>query len=355
MIEIRSFAGDAAELSEFVNRAWRAWFEGAEIVPVSDAAYFDWLFFQRPGFDRDLLVAAYDGDVLVGALLAFDVPHGGRRQHNPGAFASWLTIDPGRAEPSVAIRMVLDLRRRLGERGIARCLGFALAEGSGSSQAMKFWKSAADAFDGAIGFHHLVRFSIRVIDADAMAAFSLDAWERRGTNLWRLLPLGDGRSVPGIRPYQPSDLPRCERLLQETLGRVDCGFDLAGPNLAHQLSYGDVASTWVYCEDDVVMGWVNYHRLQLLGREPAMFGFVDQIVMHRLGRRQRRLLMKAALRGMRTQGLAAALALVLPAWPHAELTSVGFLPTPGGYHVVHIDAPQVDLPSVTNDLYIQFH
>src|SRR5206468_1863858 len=89
VIEVRTYDGDAAELSRFVLDVWSTAYRGRMPVPLWDARYFDWQIpVDRPG-SREFLVAAYDGSKLIGFLGGERFRFSSRDGEFDVAMASW--------------------------------------------------------------------------------------------------------------------------------------------------------------------------------------------------------------------------------------------------------------------------
>jgi len=324
-IEMRTYAGDAAELVRFTRSIWQGTYQGHMPIPLWDEAYFDWqLLAERPG-GRDYLVAAYDGTRLIGCLLGEEFRFRLRGREFPATMGSWLTVDPDYRGHGLGRQLVAEQRRRHQERGAVFHLGFGYL-GRGFSHGPKFWTR----FPGETVVLGKTGWWVRVLDHRATAAWDLNAFDRWGT---RLLSLIQGPPRPlakphGIRPYRAEDLPACLKLVHGLLDRVDLGYVWTADRLAHQLSYRDLPRTLVCEQEGQVAGFVNYYCLGFLGRHAARVGLIDLMPLGTMPLGAGRDLLRAALVDMRRQGCAFVLALRLPTWDAWPLLAAGFVPLP---------------------------
>ena len=325
MIEVRTYDGDAAELSRFVLDVWSTAYRGRMPVPLWDARYFDWQIpVDRPG-SREFLVAAYDGSKLIGFLGGERFRFSSRDGEFDVAMASWTTADPAYAKYRIGARIIGEMRRRFLERGVAFGLGFGYS-GAAVSMGPRFWRGVTKhtIIPGKIGFW------LRLLDHRAFAA-----WESSRLKRWSAGVLGLVQGSPhgvlnteGIRPYRADDLADCLQLTRQLLAHVDLGYVWTSERLAHQLDYAGLPRTIVLEDHGHVGGFVNYYRLDFAARNVIEAAVIDLVAFGALPQHDRQRLLRAALAQMQAEGLKAAMLLRLPCYPAWPLLVTGFVPMP---------------------------
>ncbi len=325
MIELRTYEGDAAEISQFAQQAWRQTYAGKMPIPLWDERFFDWqLLSPRPG-GRDYLVVAYDGPRLVGSLLGEKFRFRLHGREFDATMGSWLTVHPDCRGQGLASQLVEEQRRRHRATGAVFNLGYGYIA-KAISMGPKFWKSLPNdvVVLGTVGWW------VRLLDQTAVAKWELSALMGWGA---RLLSLVQGRPTPprdstGIRPYRPDDLPACLALVHTLLERVDMGYLWSAERLAHQLQYKDVPRTLVIEHAGRVAGFVNWYRLDFLGRQPIEAAMIDLVAFGPLPAADQTRLLRAVVAQMHEEGIKMALGLRLPALPWRAFVGAGFVPLP---------------------------
>lgn len=336
MIEVRTYEGDAAEITRLTRDVWDVTYQGKMLLPLWNESYFDWqLLAPRPG-GRDYLVVAYDGSELIGSFLAerFRFRLDGR--DFDASMASWLTVRPEYVGWGVGRMLVREQLRRQKEHGAAFLMGFTYF-GSRASRGPHFWKTFPEQMMlGKVGFW------ARPLDHRAVARWEMSRIERIGSQALRLVQ--SGRPAPrdrtAIRRFRPDDLPACLELAHGLLDRVDLGYVWTPERLAHQLQYRDVPRTLVLERNGRPAGFLNYYRLDFLGRCAIEAAMIDLAAFGNLPHRDRVRLLRAALADMADEGIKLALLLRLPCYPARPLLSTGFIPMPNQFQLTcfRIDA-----------------
>jgi GNAT superfamily N-acetyltransferase len=300
--------------------------------PLWDPPYFDWQLLAEQSSERDYLVAAYDGSKLVGSLMGEQFRFRLYGREFNATTGSWLTVHPDYRRYGVASKLFKEQRRRHLERGAVFMLGYVYI-GAAVSMGPKFWlRFPSTVILGKVGFW------VRVFDHRAVARWELsrgDALAARTLGLFQSHPLVP-HDLEGIRPYRPDDLPACLELAHGLLERVDMGYVWTAPRLAHQLHYKDVPRTIVAEEAGRVAGFVNYYRLDFMGRHPIEAAMIDLAAFGTLPHRVRRKLLLAAMGQMMGEGVKMALMLRLPCYPWRPLLAAGFVPVPRELYVICI-------------------
>ena len=340
MIEIRTFEGDAAELSEFTTSMWRKSYEGKMPVPLWSPQLFRRELLPTDDDPRDYLVAAYDGTKIVGSHPARAVRISLHGEERSATWGSFLTVDPDYRRQGIAQKMHAEFQRRHQERGAAVNFGYLYIR-SIKSMGPKFWLKQPE---GTM----VVRKPgvwLRALDHRAAARFELywfEAWGSRMLSLFQRRPKPP-RDMTGIRPYRSEDLSDCMELVGDRAASVDLAY-LWGPDeLARLLDCEGLSRTVVLQRDGRAAGLVNYYRLEFLGRCPMEVGIIDLLAFGKLPSRDRRRLLRAALFQMADEGLKAAMCLRGSWYAGSQLLRAGFYPFPPEYYYVG-NRMQPDVP-----------
>ncbi|MFO1093535.1 MAG: GNAT family N-acetyltransferase [Planctomycetaceae bacterium] len=323
MLEVRTYEGDADELSRFVGSVWKATYAGKMPLPIWDSAYFDWQLLWRPPAQRPACVAAYDGDRLVGTLLGEEFRFRWLDREHLATQGSWLSVDPEYRRAGTAGLMLKELKRRHVERGADFQIGYGY-EGSRLSLGPKFWgKYPKDTV-----VPKKLGFWARVLNYTAVADWELNRLEGIGARTLGWWQRGAARWTPdpNVRQYRANDLPACLELAHGLLDHVQAGIIWDRERLAHQLDYKGFPRTLVYETDGHVAGFVNYHVLDYLGRTTIRVAMIDLLAVHDLPKPAAAALVKTALRQMHDDNVALCLILKTPCFPAGVLLRTGFIP-----------------------------
>lgn len=321
MIEIRTYEDDAVTAANFTRKVWTDRY--VRSIPVIDwnADYFEWqLLWDRPG-GRDFLVAAYDGQKLVGTLFAEPLSFQLRGQPISATMGSWLTVDPEYRGHGIATRLAEEQRKRHREHDAKFMLGFGVLGTDGP----KFWEKRPDTHVlGTVGFW------VRVFDPKRVAEWAPTLRDRMAARIFG--PLRSGRpevkTIEGIRSYTATDLDRCLELVRELEGDADMGYRFTRERLAHQLERTSMVRTWVLEQHGRVEGVVNAYLVGMTGRSFMPVAVFDLLAFGALSREHRQALLNRALAELADAGAGLAMTLRIPCYRAADLWEAGFVPTP---------------------------
>jgi GNAT superfamily N-acetyltransferase len=323
MLEVRTYEGNADELSRFVGSVWRATYAGKMPLPLWDAAYFDWQLLWRPANQRPACIAAYDGNRLVGTLLGEEFRFRWFDREHLATQGSWLSVDPEYRRAGVGGLMLKELKRRHVERGADFQIGYGY-EGSRLSLGPKFWKT----YPKETVVPNKLGFWARVLNYKAVADWELNRLEGIGARTLGWWQRGAARWSPDphVRAYRSADLPACLELAHGMLDKVQAGIIWERERLAHQLDYRGFPRTLVYESDGHVDAFLNYHVLDYLGRSTIRVAMIDLFAVGELPAPAARELMRTALRQMHDDHIQLCLMLRTPCFPSGVLLRTGFIP-----------------------------
>lgn len=323
MLEVRTFSGDARQLSEFVLRIWRETYAGKMPLPLWDADFFEWQLTWRDPDDRPYCLAVYDGKRLVGTLLGEELRFRWFEQDLVGSMGSWLSVDPEYRRRGVGKLLREELVRRHRERGAQFQIGYGY-HGSRLSMGPKFWKT----FPKETIVPRSLGFWVRVLNHRKVADWELsrlEGWGARTLGWWQPGP-GRWRPDPRVRDYEERDFASCLELAHGVLDQVEAGIIWEPERLKHQLSHRGYPRTLVFESDGEVGGFVNYHVLEYLGSGTIRVGLIDLLAPGEMSPAEVRALLRTALVGMSECGVDLAMILRTPCHPAGPLLATGFIP-----------------------------
>ncbi len=323
-VEIRSYEGDGGDLAALVQRAWKQNFQGQKWFPLWDQKYFAWRVLDPRLGSRDLCVAAYEGDSLIGCIMAEAAEFQWGDQRVRGSYSSWLSVDQESQSRGVALRLVDELRLRHQQQGLRFSIGCTRIDHQ--SPARKFWDSLARRRPDEFRFWGPIRLWAHVLNPVRVAAAGLTTWERWGPQLLRLIPRWPTRAKrpSGIRPFRADDTAECLRLLEIQNRTTDFQMRWNSDRLEHQLDHGQFPRTFVSHDGTSLHGFLNYYALTWSGEQDLRVAMIDLLAGDQWW--PQRSLLKAAEAQMRDDGVDLVLMMASAAAPASVLLSRGFVP-----------------------------
>ena len=324
-IRVNAFGGTTNELSEFVVSTWLASYEGHMIVPQWTSQYFDWMFptSAEPGIQRCFLVAAWDGNRLIGVVVAmpYDIQvHG---ETIPGTQASWLSVLPEYRRHGVARKMTDHLTEVERNAGRDFRIGYMYL-GFKESLGPKFWLRR----ERKTHFSRKLFLWLRIFNPRIVGRWRTNTIEKFGL---RLLPSAFCRPGPvnpriTVRPYVPGDLAACIELANEQSTQVDLGLRWSNETLGKHLYFPGMAYTFVLERSGSIVGFLNFHVLALLLLGTAQAAIIDLLICRRLTHEEIRTMINHCLRSMESMGCDLVLMREFAKQPTTSLLRIGFVP-----------------------------
>jgi GNAT superfamily N-acetyltransferase len=323
MIEIRTFAGDAEELAQFVNRVWRQSYAGRMLVPLWSAEFLRRDLFPEDHSARDFIVAAYDGAKLIGVHPVKPVNIRVHAEELPATWGSFLSVDPEYRRQGVAQQMRQQSVQRHRERGAVVNLGYLYLRSTGSL-GPKFWLRQPE---GTMKVCNLGMW-VRAFDHTAVARFELykiEAWGSRAFSLLQRAPRPPANGE-GIRRYRPDDLAACMQLICQAGQAVSLAYLWDPASLGRQLQFGNLSDTIVLESEGHVAGLVNYTLLEVFGKCAMSVAVIDLLALGSLRPAERRRLLAAAMCEMVARGAQGAMMLRGSWYAGQTMLAAGFFP-----------------------------
>lgn len=330
MVELRNFEGDASEFAALCASVRRHEGNTAEWSPMWDAPFVRGQI-DAPARNRELMVAAYDGNRLVGAFFAVPYEFIVRGDLISGSFSTCFIVDPNYR--ALGPYLVEELRRRHRDAGLAMSLGFVM--GGHETAAGRFWKRYAEMapkkcrFVGEAGLWGLV------IDAKLAAGIGFAELSRLAEPRQRASDASLRVAEPSVsvRPYRKEDLPACLTCLRRVTAKANISIRWTAENLSILLG-GEGSRTLVAQRHDEACGFVHYHRLPIWHGARIAGAVIDLLATDtRDGDLQNRLV-AAARNSMADTDVQVAIALRSRMFPARLMVPAGFLPLPSGLEIV---------------------
>lgn len=335
MIEIRTFDGDFPQLAEFCNSVWSRRYEGKMPFPVWSPEFLEWELDDGP-LARELLVAAYDGQKLVGVMPARPMKFHVQGRTIDGSWGSYFSVDPSYEHQPVSLKLHLEQRRRHKEHGLKVNVGYAVT-GYAAARGQEFWLKQQRLVKPV----RRLGTWVRALDPMAVARFSMKRLDVFGMHVARLVLRAPRppRRPEAIRPFAPTDAAACARLLDAASRRANFGYAWDETLARRQLGFETATRTLVAEQNGCVGGVINYCALPLMGRAPIVVGLIDFLETGDLPASSAVDLVRAALADMLDRGVHLAMALraaSIPFWPLAR-TAFTMIPAEYCYVAQPID------------------
>ncbi len=322
-IEIRTYDGSTESLSRFVVNTWLDSYREKMIVPDWTAEYFDWQMTGSDFTDRDLLISAWNGDLLVGTLLAmpFDLWVNGKQLQ--GAQGSWLAVASEVRRDGVALMMSNEITHRQQERNYYGRLGYAF-HGSKQSLGPRFWKAGRT----NTKFVRPMYLWARVLNAGAVRQWTNNFAEKIALGLLPsvLYSVPDPSPRVNVRAYEPADLKTCLELINSQAKKADLAILWTEQRLQKQLNSPGLAETLVVERAGCVVGLLNFHLLGLFLHGRITSAIIDIFACDKLTSRETFSLLLASLKRMQALGADLVLMREFAAQPKLALLKARFLP-----------------------------
>jgi hypothetical protein len=325
MVEIRTYVGDGSDFAELCLRVRQQEGEEEKWSPLWDAGYLrDQI--EAPAADRKLMIAAYDGERLVGSFFAVPYMFNVHGQLRHGTFSTCLMIDP--AYRGLTPYVIEKLRRRHRDNGYAFSLGFVM--GGPKSGPYQCWTSYARAYPKNCRFVSDAGYWIRTFDPSVLDAAGRAGQARADEQFAARVSDGHGdlNEDIEIRSCCQADIGRCLDLISAQTAGADWSIHWDRQSLEHYLLRSGNIDALVALRNGAVCGLIGLHRLSVWNGSPIRGTVIDMLAADARDDGTRRQLLRAAGRDARDEGVQVAMALRSPMFRARNLVVQGFLPAP---------------------------
>ena len=344
MVEIRTYDGDGSDFAELCLRIRKQEGEEEKWSPLWDAAYLRGQI-EAPAADRELMVAAYDGERLIGSFFAVPYMFDVRGKKLAGTFSTCLMIDP--AFRGLTPYVIEKLRRRHRNNGYAFSLGFVM--GGPNSGPYQCWTGYARAYPKNFQFVSDAGYWIRAFDPSVLDEAGRAEQARANAELGTRLESGSDAPPADteIRACREGDLENCLYLLKAQTARVDWSIGWDRDSLGTYLTGSANTDALVAERDGSVAGVIGLHWLsvwndgEICGVVIDMLAAGDDLT--------RRHLLQAACAKAQREGAQVATALRSSMFRARTVIPSGFLPAPDPGRLVVLFADESIEASASGD------
>ncbi len=265
---------DPDAIARFIGEVYDSRPHGKSFVPRWSGPFFKHLIFDHPDFTPDHALGAYQGERLVGLIMAqpYVVFMGSKKIK--GLFGSWLAITPEGGGTFTAIKLINELKERNKTRGAKFMVGIAYRSGAGVG--LDFWESFMRAFPKDISKGRDLTYWARVLDGKAFAGALKDPLLKVAAHASRIYPVFEPKIDPHIREFQPKDLERCQELLKNVKAQMRTAATYWELQSAPGLSKGP--QTLVLDRGKGPEALSMFHNLPMSDAGPLVVGMIDHLV-----------------------------------------------------------------------------
>jgi len=312
---IRTFDSNLSELYKTMDSAWAADYTKEPRLDYT-AEYLRW-HFDAPGVDKDLLVAAYDSDRVIGFGSSFPRRLTLRGTPVQATLSTFFTVHEEYRRQRLGWRLVEERLRRNREKGVQAFFVY-LQHGHASHPLY-------ERLGRETGIRVEKVFTVcsrsRILDSSNLSERAQKIW----TEDIRFIP--EPPDFEGtVRKIDTADLPRCRQMLNSfqqsvPLARVWTSEE----ELAWQLDHPPHSTTLVLEVDRDVAGLINWSVIGRITKARDHIAYVDNMRLDDLDKAQAWALVIAVLTSMRKQGCRFATISSPPYCDESILHDIGFI------------------------------
>ena len=342
MVLIDTYRGSPDELAAFVNRVWEHSYAEKMTFPRWTPEFFQWQFRIGERENPQNLLAACEGETLVGVLLGADYSFRSPAGIHSGSHWSWLSVHPEHRGKGIAKALDEERVRRQRAAGSRLVVSYRYV-GSRHSLAER-----PDRNSPSKKFHRKVGFWARVLNPPRFSRWNsnrLEGWLARLAAPMAHVPRTTS-SDSIIREFATEDLDACLRLVAASYSSMMLAIHWDRDLLRHQLCGSPVGQTLILEENGSISGLVNFHILPFQDRSVENVGLFDLIAFGEGSVKSQVRLINAALTRMVTQDVILALKIRCgdaAVWP---MIRARFIPQPAeSFLVLQWIGDPVEIPS----------
>jgi hypothetical protein len=319
--EVRTWDGNAEELSEFVIGVWRDDYAGRMAFPLWTPQYLAWQLDFANAEARENLLAAYCDGQLAGVLLGWNFRCRRSDRTDPAVLSSWLSVRPEFRGRGVVKALKVEQDARMQARGEGLIFayryfgsGYSLSKGPTTEQLQSGrWDSRR------------VGFWVRIL-----SPLRASRWYPNKVQGWLTFlgaPFTRSPKPPHarhhVRRWTPADLGASAELLRS---RPQLALTIDWDESSLGKHCGSFAKCLVAEVDGVVKGLVTWHILNFVGSTQEPVAIFDIIAIEGLPSSTQRAILEAALHDMKQEGAVIALKLRTGDAPTWSMALTGFIP-----------------------------
>jgi hypothetical protein len=271
-VTIGRYEGDGDDLARLIVSSWRASLGTRAWFPIWDEDFIRWKVMDPRVLDRDLVTVARDDGALIGCCVGLPCRYRLKTgEEVAGSLTSFLSADPARKTPGLALRLVEANRQAQKAKGVRLSLG--VHDASEGAPAAKFWGGWRKRHPDEFITLGRIRSWTHVFDGPAVARASILRVDRIAALIGAFVPLGFyGAKGAGARPPE-SEIARDLAIVRQGVGGEDLVCDFTEETLSHAIHHPYCLSVRHPEADALVAGYM----IDWSGRTDLKVGFIDLV------------------------------------------------------------------------------
>ena len=297
-VSIEPFRGDYENLERMAIQSWREEYGEASFPNFYKPAFLRYMFERLKPGERELLLAAYRGEEILGFLGNVPQKFEYRGRVYPATYSCLLVVRRDALRQGLASSLIGEALRA-NDRHRFSFSFFGLETGHRSTKMVEKFVREGRRVEWVRKF----RVIARLLDLDRVAASEgMKSWERAAVKAWggHRPPRLEG--AVELREYKPADLDGCFALLDRYRRSVTLSLVWDREELARELLYPGVVQTLVYEKDGRIRGLVNFIYHDHLAKTTERWAWVHHLAYPDLEARERLDFVHAFLRYIRDAG-----------------------------------------------------
>jgi hypothetical protein len=349
-LTIEPFRGDYENLEAMALRSWREEYGQASFPNFYRPEFLRYMFERIPPDQRDLVLAAYRGEEIVGFLGNVPQKFHFRGRLLSASYSCLLVVRSDALRQGLASSLIGEALRTNDRYKFSFAL-FGLETGHRSTKMIEKFVRIGRKVDRVRTF----RVIARVLDLERVAASEgLKSWEKAAIKIMgsHRPPRPEGAVV--LREYRPGDLDGCLALLDRYRESVTLALAWDRAGLAWELERPGVVQTLVCEKDGRIRGLINFISHDHLGKTIERWAWIHHLAFPDLSEAERLDFIHAFLRYVREAGCLGAIEWTRGYYPQRSFYKARFFPY---FRSVNLCAwrldPAIDLGGIKDVYEIQ--
>jgi len=297
-VSIETFRGDYENLERMARLSWRDEYGDASFPNFYRPEFLRYLFGRIPPEEKDHLLAAYQGDEIVGFLANLPQRFHLRGKFYRAIYSCLLVTRKEFLRKGIAMALIQEALKTNRKYAYDFAL-LTLETGHRSTKLMEKFRHEGQRLEWV----RKTNVIARVLDLGRVAASEgLKGWEKGAIRfLGSHRPPKKAPRLP-LRPYAPADLDSCLRLLDRYRETVTLALAWDRQGLAAELAYPGVSETLVAEKEGRVEGMINFIRHEHLGTTKESWAWINHVAYPDLSGQERYAFVQAYLKFIHEAG-----------------------------------------------------
>lgn len=319
-ISIEPFRGDLAGLQAMAHFSWRDEY-GIDSFPDFYRPAFLRFLFDRIK-DKNLLIAAYQGDQIVSFLA--NLPQRFMvRGESCNAVYSCLMVTRKELLRKGLGQAVIEEALKINKMGKYDFSLLTLEAGHRSTYMIEKLKAAGSPVEQVKKNYVLAR----ILDLERVnSSENLKKWEAAVLKLLSMARRPKVSAAIKLREYNSEDLAACCELLNSYQHTVDLALVWEPAELGIELEYPDVSQTLIYEQDGKIKGLINFIYHDHLGKNKERWAWINHVAFPALSQKERYYFFQAFLQYAREMECIGAIEWTRKYYPLGALYRSRFFP-----------------------------